>query len=236
MVSGPADALLEQFGVRMVTSRGGRLNQHWLVTARGARLILRRWAGSRDDADYELRLLTRIAALGWPVAPAIGVPIVGAGSLLSLFPYLPGEPFSATDPHTEQRTRGRLLAHLHADLARLTDIGQRGTWRRCEAILGDPALDRILALHERGRAEEVRLLRWHLAHARERIVGLRPHALPDTIVHGDFTSWNLRFRGGHLSGILDFELAHRDHRIADFALSWRGHHDAVIHGYDPRLR
>ncbi len=232
MVSGPDDALLAQFGVHMVAPQGGRLNQHWLVTARGERLILRRWAGSRDDADYELRLLSRIAALGWPVAPAIGAPIVSAGSLWSLFPYLPGEPSSGADPRAEQWRRGRLLAHFHADLARLTDVGQRGAWRRCEAILADPALDRILAEREQERADEVRLLRWHLAHARERIAGLRPHAQPDTIVHGDFTSWNLRFRGGHLSGILDFELAHRDHRIADFALSWRGHYDAVIHGYD----
>jgi len=232
MVSGPDDTLLARFGVRIVTPIGGRLNQHWLVEARGERLILRRWAGSRDDADYELRLLTRIAALGWPVAPAIGAPVVSAGSTWSLFPYLPGEPFPTADPYAEQRARGRLLARFHADLARLTDVGQRGTWRRCEAILADPALDRILAAHEHDRADEVRLLRWHLAHARERIAELRPHDLPDMIVHGDFTSWNLRFQNGRLSGILDFELAHRDHRIADFALSWRGHYDAVIHGYD----
>lgn len=31
--------------------------------------------------------------------------------------------------------------------------------------------------------------------------------------------------------MLDFELAHLDHRIADFALSWRGKYDAVIEGY-----
>ena len=40
------------------------------------------------------------------------------------------------------------------------------------------------------------------------------------VVHGDFTPWNLRFQNGTLSGILDFELAHWDHRIGDFALSW----------------
>jgi Ser/Thr protein kinase RdoA (MazF antagonist) len=89
----------------------------------------------------------------------------------------------------------------------------------------------VLAEHERQRTEEVRMLRWHLERARERIVGLHLHARPGTIIHGDFTAWNLRFHGGKLSGILDFELAHWDHRIADFALSWRGIYDAVIHGY-----
>ena len=50
-------------------------------------------------------------------------------------------------------------------------------------------------------------------------------------VHGDFTPWNLLFQNGKLSGILDFELARRDHRIADFALAWRGQYDDVIHAY-----
>jgi Ser/Thr protein kinase RdoA (MazF antagonist) len=51
------------------------------------------------------------------------------------------------------------------------------------------------------------------------------------IIHGDFTPWNVLFIDGRLSGILDFELAHWDHRIADFALAWRGKYDAVIHAY-----
>jgi Ser/Thr protein kinase RdoA (MazF antagonist) len=38
-------------------------------------------------------------------------------------------------------------------------------------------------------------------------------------------------QNGRLSGILDFELAHWDHRVGDFALSWRGKYDEVIHGY-----
>src|SRR4051812_26464932 len=67
----PSDAVLEQFGVRMIAPLGGRLNLHWLVEARRERLVLRRWAQPADEIDYELRLLERIAALGWPVAPAI---------------------------------------------------------------------------------------------------------------------------------------------------------------------
>lgn len=47
-----------------------------------------------------------------------------------------------------------------------------------------------------------------------------------------FKKWNLRFQKGKLSGILDFELAHWDHRVGDFALSWRGKYDEVVYGYD----
>ncbi|CAN5356730.1 hypothetical protein BH11ARM2_BH11ARM2_12870 [soil metagenome] len=50
-------------------------------------------------------------------------------------------------------------------------------------------------------------------------------------IHGDFTHWNLLFQDGHLSGILDFELARQDHHMADFCLGWRGKYDEVVHGY-----
>ena len=39
-----SDAVLEQFGVRLIAPLGGRLNLHWLVEARRERLVLRRWA------------------------------------------------------------------------------------------------------------------------------------------------------------------------------------------------
>lgn len=227
----PTEEVMARFGVQVVAALGGRLNQHWLVESQHERLVLRRWSHSADDIDYELRLLASIAALGWPVAPAVAGPIELAGHFWSLFPFLPGEPPSVEDPIAEQRTRGRLLAEFHATLAQLRRFGQRGEWRRCEEILGDSTLDRVLADCELEQPEEVRILRWHLDRARERIAGLPLQERPGIVVHGDFTPWNLRFQDGRLSGILDFELSHWDHRVGDFALAWRGKYDAVIHGY-----
>lgn len=111
-------------------------------------------------------------------------------------------------------------------------IGQRKDWRRCEEILFDYELDRLLSENERQQPEEIRILRWHLERARKRVEGLQLHSRPGIVIHGDFTPWNLRFQEGKLSGILDFELAHWDHRVGDFALSWRGKYDEVIYGYD----
>jgi Ser/Thr protein kinase RdoA (MazF antagonist) len=231
MVILPADEVLQALGARVVASLGGRLNQHWLVKSPTERLVLRRWSRSADDIDYELRLLAAVAALGWPVAPARGAPVELAGDVWSLFPVLPGEPPATDDALKEQRTRGHLLAEFHASLAQLEGFGQRAGWRRCEAILADPGLDRILAQREAQRPEEVRILRWHLDRARTRTAGLSLQSRPGLIIHGDFTPWNLRFMNGRLSGILDFEHAHWDHRIADFALSWRGKYDALVHAY-----
>nr|WP_285891261.1 aminoglycoside phosphotransferase family protein [Paenibacillus pasadenensis] len=212
---------------------GGRFNQHWLVNFRGEQLVLRRWwLNSAPDIDYELRLLTSIAKLGWPVAPAVNEPIELSSYFWCLFPYLSGDPPPVENRMMEQRTRGELLAKFHTSLAQLTGFEQRENWRRCEEILGDLTLDRILSENDQKRPEEISILRWHLDRARERIIELKPQIRSGIIIHGDFTPWNLRFKDGCLSGILDFELAHWNHRIADFALSWRGVHDEVIHAYN----
>jgi Ser/Thr protein kinase RdoA (MazF antagonist) len=157
--------------------------------------------------------------------------VESAGHFWSLFPFLAGDPPPAENPVAEQRARGQLLAHFHASLAPLREFGQRGKWRRCEEILDNSTLDRVLIDHERKRPEEVRILRWHLERSRQRVAGLPLRERPGLVIHGDFTPWNLRFKKRRLSGILDFELAHWDHRVADFALSWRGKYDEVIHGY-----
>jgi Ser/Thr protein kinase RdoA (MazF antagonist) len=227
----PSAEVLAAFGVRLIAPLGGRLNQHWLVAFRDEQLVLRRWSQTADEIDYEIRLVARIAALGWPVAPAVAGPIELSSAVWTLAPFLPGEPPSQDDPVAEQRARGRLLAAFHADLAQIEGFAQRASWRRCEEILSDPTLERVLIAHERARPDDARILLWHLERARERVDGLRLLQRPGIIIHGDFATWNLRFQEGRLSGILDFELAHWDHRIADFALAWRGKYDHVVHGY-----
>jgi aminoglycoside phosphotransferase (APT) family kinase protein len=240
----PSPEVLALFDVRLVAPLGGRINRHWLVEAQRVQLVLRCWGQSPliDSASshtasisYEVRLIKALAVLGWPVAPLVTGPAEIAGQWWSLAPFLSGAP-PASDGNvhggrSEQRARGHLLAGLHAGMAQVPDMGQRPGWRRCEEILDDPALDTVLAQNERERPEEVRILRWHLEQARGQVAGLALQERPGIIVHGDWTPWNLRFAEGRLSGILDFELAHSDHRVGDFVLSWRGMYDDIILGY-----
>ncbi|MGC4046196.1 MAG: phosphotransferase [Armatimonas sp.] len=209
---------------------GGRQNWHWTVYRGDVALVLRRWAQSESEVLYEIRLLERLKALGWPVATVLEEPIFWGGSYWSLSELLPGTPWERADPGELQR-RGRLLAEFHADTATLTEIGQRGGWRLGEEILKDPTLDTLFAAQEKHMPEEMAMVRWHLERARQRLSEIGSLTRPTLIVHGDFTQWNLLFRDNKLSGLLDLELAHRDHRIADFALSWRGKYDAVVHSY-----
>jgi Ser/Thr protein kinase RdoA (MazF antagonist) len=53
-----------------------------------------------------------------------------------------------------------------------------------------------------------------------------------SVIHGDFTPWNLLFDNGRLTGVLDFEATHHTVQVADFALAWRGYQDNVLRGYD----
>ncbi|WP_219838261.1 phosphotransferase enzyme family protein [Paenibacillus sp. R14(2021)] len=230
----PNHEVLDWFTIQSAVPLGGRLNKHWLVNLKGERFVLRQWSNGTplEDVEYEVNLLASIAQLGWPVAAVIEGPVMLAGNIWGLFPFLHGEPPSAADAKTEQRARGRLMAQFHYELSKLSGIGQRKDWRRCEEILIDYELDRLLSAHEQRRPEEVRILRWHLERARKRVERLELHSRPGIVIHGDFTPWNLRFHEGKLSGLLDFELAHWDHRVGEFALSWRGKYDEVVLGYD----
>ena len=239
MAMQPSNEVLARFGVRLVAPFGGTRNRHWLVESRRQQWVLRCWWRSEDAIDwasigYEVRLVASLAALGWPVAATVAGPTELDGDVWSLAPFLPGDLPSAINPHAgeeEQHERGRLLAQFHAGLAQLPEMGQRAGWRRCEEILADPSLDEVLTCHEPTCPEDVYILRWHLERARERVAGLQLPSRPGIVVHGDFTPWNLRFAEGRLTGILDFELSHWDHRVGDFALSWRGKYDEVVHGY-----
>src|SRR5262245_59918200 len=195
----PPDNILSEFGIELIAPLSGRLNQHWLVQRQAKPCVLRRWGGTLDDANYELRLLRELAMLGWPVACAVSDLMEVSGSIWSLASFVPGPPFPDKYSLAEQRKRGQLLADLHSDLQSLTGFGQRGTWRRCEEILGDSALDGILANQEHQRSEEVRILRWHLDQARHRLSDIPINSESGTIIHGDFTPWNLLFVNGELT-------------------------------------
>ena len=77
----PPEEVLQAFDARRVAPLGGRLNRHWRVEVGCSTFVLRCWAQAADEVVYEVHLLKRLAAKGWPVAPVVGEVILFDGRL-----------------------------------------------------------------------------------------------------------------------------------------------------------
>ncbi len=218
-----------------------RQNTHWIVESPTRRVVLRRYAPCRShgEVSYELRLLEHLDQRGWAVPTPVAPWVEAGASIWCAFRYMSGRapsPRSVAGAHAEQRRRGRLLAQLHAAMEDLVGMGQRAGWRRADEGLfdrtGKLSVDHILSKYERESPEDGRVLLAYADRVRERLTELLPYAPAPVVIHGDFTPWNIRYLRGTLSALLDFDAAHLDLRVADFALSWRGHYDDVVRGYE----
>ncbi len=211
----------------------GSHNQHWLVkTRQGNELVLRRYKEDHfAEIGYEFSVMRRLHEKGWPVPVLVEEPVEQAGRTWCLLTKLPGA--SSTEAgREEQRRRGRLLAELHESTKELTDLGQREGFQLPGAMLNDPSLQAAVKKYEAIRPGEGYILRWHIERAVERLATLDIERADQLVLHSDFIAPNILFEDGNLTGILDFESTHLNVRVADFALSWRGCYDEVIHGYE----
>ncbi|CAM3520022.1 phosphotransferase enzyme family protein [Deinococcus frigens] len=223
----PPPALLDAWDLRVTGDLGGRLNQHWQVRDGTERATLRRWHGPEAEVQYELGILSLIDGTGLDLPTLRRGPWSMDGVWWSLHGFVSGDPA----PREEARTRGRWLAELHARWRDLPLPHPRPGWSDLQAVLNEPATDALLNAHEATNPADVRLYRWHLHRARAALTGLHFSARPQTLIHGDFTPWNLRVQSGVWTGLLDFEFARPADPIEEFALAWRGLHDDVVHGY-----
>ena len=167
---------------------------------------------------------------GWAVPEILGDPFRAEGAQFQLMSLLPGSPKARADSD-ERLTRGRLLARLHDTLASFPSTQRTGFSTSDQLVRRTELIDALRA-YEQVDSRVAYIMLWHLDRVRE---GFETVPLGDAdklTLHGDFAVWNLLFEGDQLSGILDFEATHLNYRAADFALSWRGHQDEVVEGYE----
>lgn len=227
-VDSPNAEVLARLNVSVESYLGGRANRHWLVRVKGERAVLRRYQDSpQGDIDYELAVLTALHDRGWPTPIPLAEPVHVQGRTWAVFRWLPGQP-----PTTDLTGRGRLLARLHADTQRLAGMGQRAGCVRAEELVADPRLTEALRAYERVAPRAARIMRWHQESAHEQFGRLDLQDRHLVVLHGDFADRNLLYQNGRLTGILDFEATHLNHRVAEFALAWRGRRDALVLAYD----
>jgi Ser/Thr protein kinase RdoA (MazF antagonist) len=211
-------------------------NQAWHVWTRdGRHLVARRYTAFRSLAEvvYELEVLGHLGRLGWSVpVPAAG-PVEVGGRRYSLCAYVPGGP--CDDSAGSAWHRGALLARLHAALRPLRDrLGQRPGWRP-HPVLDDPRFEaaRLEGLHrlrstDRDLAGEIDRA---CAAARDELGGLGLDALPRFLLHGDFTTGNVRQRRGRPCGAIDFDLCHVGCRPWELVIARLQRAPAMLDGY-----
>lgn len=226
----PSSDVLRRFGVALSQCLGERENTTWHVNDGVRNYVLRGHPSATSTGlDFEYAVMQDARSLGWPVPRLLAGPVHDGTFVWTLTEFLPGVPLART---TEgDRARGVLLAQLHADLRSCQRRYQRPGFLGCVELLFDERNDQALRRLASYFPDEAYVFSWHLDAAREQVLSLRTSDLDKQVIHGDFTPWNLLYSEGRVSGVLDFETTHVDLRIADFALAWRGKHDAVIDGY-----
>ncbi|TCC50904.1 hypothetical protein E0H75_12165 [Kribbella capetownensis] len=216
-------------------------NGNWhLWTRDGDHHILRRYHVLRTEEDlaYETKVLEHLTERGWCVPTKLAGPIRYDGRLWAVTRFVPGSPHE--EETADQRAeRGAALARLHEDLRDL-ELGHRpGFYEACD-------LDAMAAFQgwDSG-VEGLRELRPDLADRSVRAMGgakklISEHGLrelPQTIVHGDFASWNLHFDADpRLAGVIDFDLCHPDIRAWEFVIARVHRAPELLAGYQHATR
>jgi len=200
-------------------------NGNWLVeTASEEPVVLRRYRAPATVADlgYEHDVLRHLDAAGWTVPVPVSDLVQHDGAWYCLTRYVPGAAVRA-ESALQRHRRGRDLARLHLALRGLAErIGQRpGYHPQHSGITTRTGFGWDATVRALGQANP-RLAAWAYSAAdqvHDALNAAGAHALPLTVIHGDFAEWNVHYQHGRLSGVIDFDLTHLDSRPYELAIA-----------------
>ena len=192
---------------------------NWLVRTSGADYFLKQYPPSAaiagEAAALQLSQEVRDAGLPVPlvIPSAAGELLWSEGDLaLALFEHFPDTTSGIALSRSEMAQAGHMLGRLHTCLrGRPARRDTAAAWLALDAGRKRAAFDRYLrAIEKRGRQDEfdrrtVSLLRRRLAllpGVASLLASLPP--LARQVVHGDYSVWNILFRGGELIAVVDF--------------------------------
>ena len=211
-------------------------NGNWhLWTGDGEHHILRRYHVLRTEEDlaYETRVLQHLTDRGWCVPTQVAGPIRYDDRLWAVTRFVPGRPHQQ-ETADQREERGVVLAALHEELSDL-ELGRRpGFYETCDLDgMGefqgwDPGVEAL----RRQRPDLADRAARAMEGAKELVAEHGLRELPQTIVHGDFASWNLHFdENGRLAGVIDFDLCHLDSRAWEFVIGQVHQAPEMLAGY-----
>ena len=193
----------------------------WEIEAGGRRLILKRYHAWLDEeaVRYEHSVLNHLAERRFPVAAPLPAEdgeryTLVDGARWALFPALEGAHATGQDWMWRLTKAGATLAALHQELRDITPQGRPDpAWNMWSLERLDGMVARWPHLPPLA-VDLVTNVRNHLA---ARFFDGTYASLPRTIVHGEFNGANLLWRGEAVTGVLDWERAHSDTPLYDFA-------------------
>lgn len=232
------NAVCEAYGVGQLPRRrvrAGTNNEHWFV---GDRLVLRRYARRRPMTmiDYEHSVLSHLHEAGWPVAAPLPAwdgrtVVVDDDRCYTLFPRLPGR-VGAAGRRRDPRALGQLLACLHSDLEPIAQQittpplprpddppGAPPVWPPAFRIGFDPIWEGLGALPDAALGAALRAAIDRLG---EEIAAVDTDTVPSGIVHGEWGHGQILYRGGKVTGVLDFDFTHPDLLAVDLGIATSG--------------
>jgi len=204
----------------------GFASQSWVVETERGRYVLKRRGWGLDSPQIVLaqhRLMEYLVQTGFP-APRL-VPSAAGGTLLAqnglcyeAQAYIEGEPYNPERPQQMSRAaetlaryhtlvEGMAPAALCAAGDRYSPTSVRGNLARLGRVWG--------VADDRKLAPAVERLLVQIDDLEARTVGHRP--LPRLVIHGDYYAGNLLFNGDRVVGVLDFDQASWQPRVAELA-------------------
>ncbi len=222
--SGPAE--VEQF-------KGGQSNPTYRVSAGGVRYVVRRKPPGRllpsaHAVDREYRVITALAAAGFPVAKSYALCLDDAviGTPFYVMEYVGGRVFwDPTLPDLARHERRPIFEAMNDAIARLHGIDYARIGLSDYGRPGNYAMRQIDRWTKQYRASETETIA-----AMDRLIEWLPQNAPaeeeTTLIHGDFRIDNLIFHPTEprVVAVLDWELSTLGNPLADFAyhmMPWR---------------
>lgn len=172
------------------------------------------------DIAAETRLVAAVGAAGLPVAPVVHVETdeEAFGRRFALLGYLDGTAYRSADERLEADPdlRARVAGEFVEMLARIHQMPDHGLGGFPD---GRSSARAFVEVCRRRLADTEMLPRPLLRHALDVLERQAPDCDQVVLLHGDYRLPNLKWRDGHIVGILDWELARVGDPAADVAFT-----------------
>ena len=191
---------------------GGTAARKWSVATRIGCLVVRIRPDEFADAAstrFDHAVLGRLASAGLPVPRPICRPggdgfFTLGGRTIEVLTWIDGDAYPAGDPQAAF-TLGAFLFRFHAVFESDFPPGKEGRPREDHPDRIEPYLAGLLEMaapHERPALEAIGGQLWLI---RQELDGALYPRLPRAVIHGDLHPGNVRFRGGEVAALYDFD-------------------------------